>query len=288
MKSMTGYGEASQQVRGTKIAVQLRSLNHRHLDIQLRVPREYLSFEEEIRKTIRAKIARGRVDLFINRLAAKGQARQLEIDQVLLGQYLASVKQVKKKFSLAGEIGVSLLSNVPDLFHVREIEVDAAGERQALFIALESALKKLEASRAREGRHLKADVQAQINHLKRVAAGLAARAGEIAARLQRPSVPAKNGDHAPPPENGEADSANVVLKGDINEEVVRLKSHVAALSDAVREQEPVGKKIDFMLQEAQRELNTISSKAPQLSVVQLVLEGKERVEKIREQTQNIE
>ena len=288
MKSMTGYGEASRQVRGTKIAVQVRSLNHRHLDLQLRVPREYLSFEEEIRRSIRQKIARGRVDLFINRLTATGQARKLEIDQGLLGQYLASVKRVKKKFHLAGEVGVSLLSSVPDLFHVREIEADAAGERRALFIALGSAMKKLEASRLREGRHLKADMQAQIRRLKRIAASLEVRAGEIAPRLQRPSAHPNDGGNAAPPENGGADSASVVLKGDINEEVVRLKSHVAALSDAVRAMEPVGKKIDFLLQEVQRELNTISSKAPQLAVVQLVLEGKERVEKIREQTQNIE
>ena len=288
MKSMTGYGEASRMARGTKISVQARSLNHRHLDLQLRVPREYLSFEEEIRKMIREKISRGRIELFISRYPEKGRARKLEMDEDLLGQYLASMRQAKRKFKLAGDPELSLLSTLPDLFHVREVEADAAGERQGLFGALAEALRKLEASREREGRQLKADMQAQARHLTRIAAALAARAEETPNRIQRPSAPARNGESFARPDDGGADSLGVILKGDINEEVVRLKSHVAALAAVLHEKEPVGKKIDFMLQEIQRELNTISSKAPQLPVVQQVLEGKERVEKIREQTQNIE
>ena len=288
MKSMTGYGEASRLVRGTKISVQARSLNHRHLDLQLRVPREYLSFEEEIRKMIREKISRGRIELFISRYPDKGRARKLEMDAELLGQYLASMRQAKRKFKLAGDPELSLLSTLPDLFHVREVEGDAAAERQGLFGALANALSKLEASREREGRQLKADMQAQMRHLTRVAIALAARAEETVNRIQRPPAPARNGESFARPDEGGTDSLGVVLKGDINEEVVRLKSHVAALGLVLQEKEPVGKKIDFMLQEVQRELNTISSKVPQLLVVQLVLEGKERVEKIREQTQNIE
>ena len=288
MKSMTGYGEAFRMARGTKISIQARSLNHRHLDLQLRVPREYLSFEEEIRKIVREKISRGRIELFINRYPEKGRARKLEMDAELLGQYLASLRQAKRKFKLAGDAELSLLSTLPDLFHVREVEGDAAAERQGLFGALAHALRKLEASRAREGRQLKADMQAQVRHLTRIAVALAARAEETLNRIQRAPAPLRNGENFARAEDGAADSLGVILKGDINEEVVRLKSHVASLGSVLQEKEPVGKKIDFTLQEVQRELNTISSKVPHLPVVQLVLEGKERVEKIREQTQNIE
>jgi len=286
MKSMTGYGEAAQHVGVTKVSVQVRSLNHRHLDLQLRVPREYLALEEDIRKAIREKISRGRIDLFINRLAGKGQSHKLEMDEELLGQYLASVKQAKKKFQLAGEVSVTLLASVPDLFHVREFEVDAARERKAIFAALHAALKKLEQSREREGRQLKADMQTQIDQLTRISAALEARAGELGLRLQRPSAQGRDAENALSAEPQEI--GVMILKGDINEELVRLKSHVIALASVLKEKQPVGKKIDFMLQEVNRELNTISSKVPQLPVVQLVLEGKERVEKIREQTQNIE
>jgi uncharacterized protein (TIGR00255 family) len=115
MKSMTGYGEASSQIRGTRVTVQVRSLNHRHLDLQLRAPREYLSFEEEIRKVIRQKISRGRLDVFINRSPAKRQGRRLELDEELLGEYLTTVRQAKQKYQLSGDFNVSLLYSIPDL-----------------------------------------------------------------------------------------------------------------------------------------------------------------------------
>ena len=288
MKSMTGYGEASSQIRGTRVTVQVRSLNHRHLDLQLRAPREYLPFEEEIRKVIRQKISRGRLDVFINRSAVKGQGRRLELDEELLGQYLTAVRQAKKKYQLSGDFSVSLLSSIPDLFQVREVEVNPAAERQGVFKTLDAALTRLERARQREGQQLKSDMRAHINCLRRVCLQLESRASEIGTRLQKPMVPPKDHDGSSRAERDVSDAANWTLKGDINEEVVRLKSHVEALSRVLGEKGPVGKKVDFLLQEVQRELNTVSSKVPHLPIVQLVLEGKERVEKIREQTQNIE
>jgi uncharacterized protein (TIGR00255 family) len=284
MKSMTGYGEGSQNIRGTRVTVQIRSLNHRHLDLQLRMPREYLSLEEEIRKTLRGKIARGRIDLFINRYAGKGSSRKLDMDEELVGQYIAGVKQIKKRYGLAGEVGVSLLSNIPDLVHVREPEADPAAERQAIMKALAAALNKLEHSREREGGHLRADMESHIRRLREIAGELEARVAENPVRIQRSAI-MENQDGS---DKESPDLGSVTLKGDVNEEIVRLKTHMAALAKVIREREPVGKKIDFMLQEVNRELNTISSKVPHLPVVQLVLQGKERVEKIREQSQNVE
>jgi uncharacterized protein (TIGR00255 family) len=288
MKSMTGYGEAAQPAPGAKISVQVRSLNHRHLDLQLRVPREYLSLEEEIRKAVRARISRGRVEVFVNRFAEDAQMRKLELDEELLGQYLQAIRRAKKKYQLSGDVGVSLFSFLPDLFHLKQIEVDAASEKQALFSALNAALNKLQQSREREGRRLTHDMRTQIKQLKKVSTTLEKRAGEIGIRLQKPAAQTREQELPLRSEKDIGETSGWVLKGDINEEVVRLSSHVAALGQFMNETEPVGKKIDFILQEVQRELNTISSKVPQLSVVQLVLEGKERVEKIREQTQNIE
>ncbi|HXG53401.1 MAG TPA: YicC/YloC family endoribonuclease [candidate division Zixibacteria bacterium] len=284
MKSMTGYGEASSEHRGTKITVQVRSLNHRHLDLQLRVPREYLSFEEEIRKLIRDRVHRGRVDVFVNRAPVRGRTRRLLLDEDLLGQYLASIQKAKKRFKLAGQPELSLLSTLPDLFRVEEVDARAAAEKRGLFRCLGLALRRLDQARGREGRELQADMRSQLVHLRRIAADLEARAAAAAARLQR--IPGEANGGALESEAGE--TAGPAPKGDVNEEIVRLKSHIAALFDVLREREPVGKKIDFMLQEIQRELNTIGSKQPQLPIVQLVLQGKERVEKIREQSQNVE
>ena len=288
MKSMTGYGEASHQGKNAKITVQVRSLNHRHLDLQLRVPREYLGFEEEIRKSLRETVSRGRIDLFINRTVTRGYAREVELDEDLLGKYLKAIQRAKNKFDLAGEINVSNFASIPDLLRVRDVEANAGSEKEGLFAAVRSAIQKLEQSRTREGRHLKADMQSQLRHLKKIAADLEKQAAHLAPRLEKNSAVSKNAEAAARMSNEEFEPSNWVLKGDVHEEVVRLKTHIAALSTVIQENEPVGKKIDFMLQEVQRELNTISSKIPLLPVVQLVLNGKERVEKIREQTQNIE
>ena len=286
MKSMTGYGEASQNIHGARITVQIRSVNHRHLDLQVRTPREYMSFEEEIRKLLREKISRGRIDLFVNRYVAKGQSRKLEMDEALIGQFLSGVAQLKKKYKLGGEVDVALVSTIPDVFHVREVEIDSKGERQAVLKALNGALKKLEQSREREGMHLRTDMESQIGHLREIAAALEARSLETGARQHKGAgAEGQNGERL---ERNGPEVSTAIAKGDINEELVRLKTHVVALAKVVREREPVGKKVDFMLQEVNRELNTITSKVPYLPVTQLILQGKERVEKIREQTQNIE
>ena len=286
MKSMTGYGEASQNIRGARITVQIRSVNHRHLDLQVRTPREYMSFEEEIRKLLREKISRGRIDLFVNRYVAKGQSRKLEMDEALIGQFLSGVAQLKKKYKLGGEVDVALVSTIPDVFHVREVEIDSKGERQAVLKALNGALKKLEQSREREGMHLRTDMESQIGHLREIATALEARSLETGARQHKGGgADGQNGERL---ERNGPEVSTAIAKGDINEELVRLKTHVLALAKVVREREPVGKKVDFMLQEVNRELNTITSKVPYLPVTQLILQGKERVEKIREQTQNIE
>jgi uncharacterized protein (TIGR00255 family) len=288
MKSMTGYGEASHHNKHAKITVQVRSLNHRHLDLQLRMPREYLGFEEEIRKSLRKTVNRGRIDLFINRTSVPGHAREVELDEELIAKYLKAIQHAKNKFGLAGEIGVSIFSSIPDLLQVRGIEADAAREKQALFSAVRSAVQKLQQSRIREGRHLKADMQSQLRRLKSIAGELKKHAGQLVPRSQKDSIDLNNVQTATNIAADASDTSNWTPKGDVNEEVVRLKTHIAALTKVLEETEPVGKRIDFMLQEIQRELNTISAKIPLLAVVQLVLQGKERVEKIREQTQNVE
>jgi uncharacterized protein (TIGR00255 family) len=288
MKSMTGYGEATVEARGTRITVQLRSLNHRHLDLQIRAPREYLGFEEEIRKAIREKMKRGRIEVFVGRAPAQEQLRRVELNEALLAEYLRAIERAKKRFQISGEIQLSLLSNFPDLFQVREVEVKPVDEKKSLFKALHSALNKLDMSRQREGRQLKADVESQLRVLKRISAALQEEADQIGIRVQKVAATVKEAGLQVGGDKEPGDANSWVLKGDINEEIVRLQTHLTALASILQERDPVGKKIDFMLQEIQRELNTIGSKLGQLSVIHLVLEGKERVEKIREQTQNIE
>lgn len=287
MKSMTGYGEAAAQGRWVKIQVQLRTLNHRHLDIQLRLPREHLALEEEVRKTIRQRLSRGRVEVFVTRSLPKGQMRTLELDEDLLAQYVESLRQAKRKFGLQGELNLALFSGLPELFRLREAETKEQDERALALKAVAAALRNLERSRRREGRQLQRDVQSQVRRLKRVVSGLVAEARKISLRW-KDSRPPKEELIAAESQGSAGEAPSAPFKGDIHEEVVRLKSHVVDLAGLIIAHEPIGKKIDFLLQEIQRELNTVSSKAPELPVVRLVLAGKESVEKIREQVQNVE
>ena len=286
MKSMTGFGEASHEGKKAKVSVQLRTLNHRHLDIQLRGPRQYLAIEEAMRQKIRQRVTRGRVELFVSRSPTKGTGRKLWLDDVLLDQYLAAIRQAKKRFGLKGEMDLALLSRLPDLFESREDDGIEENERGLVLKTLETALVNLERSRAREGNHLRLDIQEQIRQLQKISAALRGEARKIQKSLHD-SISLKESGKST---EGQRiwDHENSLPKGDIHEEVIRLKSHVDGLWRLARESGSVGKKMDFLLQEVQRELTTISSKAPHLSVVCLVLTGKEKVEKIREQVQNVE
>jgi uncharacterized protein (TIGR00255 family) len=284
---MTGYGEATSQSKTAKVSIQLRTLNHRHLDIQLRVPRHYLSIEEAMRQKIRQRISRGRVELFVTRSPIKGTGRKLELDEVLLDQYLSAIRQAKKKFGLKGEMDLAFLSRLPDLFESREEDGIGENERGLVLKTLEAALANLERSRGREGNHLKLDIQEQVRHLQKIGTGLREEAKKVQ-KLLRDSISVRDGSKMPEGQRGAWEYENALPKGDIHEEVIRFKSHVDGLWRLVRENGSVGKKMDFLLQEVQRELTTISSKAPHLSVVGLVLSGKEKVEKIREQVQNVE
>lgn len=287
MKSMTGYGEAAAQGKWVKLLVQLRTLNHRHLDIQLRLPREYLALEEEVRKTIRQRLARGRVEVFVTRSLLKGQRRTLDLDEDLLAQYVKSLRQAKRKFALQGELQLSLFSGLPELFRLRDAETGEQDEKALVLKVFGAALRNLERSRQREGHQLRLDMQSQVRLLKRTTARLVAEARKISLRRKASWSPKEESAFAEP-QGLPGETLSAPFKGDIHEEVVRLKSHVLTLDGLMIAHEPVGKKMDFLLQEIQRELNTVSSKAPELPVVRSVLAGKESVEKIREQAQNVE
>jgi len=288
MKSMTGYGEATAQRRWAKVVIQVRTLNHRHLDIQSRIPREYLAIEEEIRRVIRQRMARGRVEIFINRTPLKGQGRKLQLDEELLGQYVRGLNRAQRKFGFEGKLDFSLLAQLPELFQLGQANIKQEDEKSLVLGTLESALKKVERSREREGLQLKSDILLQLKHLRQICAGLGREAKTLARSRLEESPSLRGEENLREHQRDLSESLSRTLKGDINEEIVRLKSHVEELASLVQEREPIGKKLDFLLQEIQRELNTISAKVPHLPVVRLVLSGKEKVEKIREQAQNIE
>jgi len=162
MRSMTGYGEGSAQDKNGRVVVQLRTLNHRHLDIQARIPREYFPLEEDLRQRIRHSIARGRVEIYIHRLFPKHLGRQLEVDENLLAQYVKFLRRAKGKFGLKGEVDVSVFAQPQEFIRIKETYGQGGNERGIVLKALDGALKQLERSREREGRQLLSDMKSQI------------------------------------------------------------------------------------------------------------------------------
>lgn len=293
MKSMTGFGASrvrlSNRGRGD-ISVEAKSVNQRFLDLKLSLPKEYAAWESDVRKSVQERLSRGRVELYVSREGRSEDRPRVEIDEDLAEAYVEEWRRLKKKLHLAGTVDLALLRGVPDLYRAREVSAAPAAERAALLRAVGAALRELERSREREGNHLAQDMRARVTALEALAAQMSGRA-----EASREATRRRIEDRMRELLEGKADEARIaqeaafqVERSDVTEEIVRLQSHLAGLHELLRAEDPVGKRIDFLLQEVQREVNTVASKSNDLRLTQLAVEAKGEVEKIREQVQNVE
>ena len=290
MKSMTGYGSASGHAGDCRLTVEVRSVNQRFLDLKLNMPREYGPWEQQMRRVVSAAIDRGRVEVHVSRTLpprSAGIALQRDVAEA----YLRGWRQLQKEFSLPGEVGLSLLAGRSDLFTTAEPAPDAAAEAEEAGRLLAKALAAHRKEREREGAHLRRDMQGRVRELRTTHKALGKAAVQVAPRLKarmEKRIAELLGGNAIDPARLVQEAAIAADRADVSEELVRLEAHLGALDDLVRSDEPVAKRIDFVLQEVNRELNTIGSKASDLEVTGLVVRGKASVEKIREQVQNVE
>lgn len=290
---MTGFGAATAalggRTRGT-ISVQAKSVNQRFLDLKLSLPKEYAAWEGDVRKLVQERLSRGRVELYVSREGSPEDRPRVEIDEELAGAYVEGWRRLKKKLRLAGEVDLALLKGVPDLYRPREAAGAPQGERAALVRAVNSALRELEQSREREGDHLANDMRRRIRELEKLAIQMAERS-EASREATRRRIEERMRELL----EAKVDQARIVQeaafqveRSDVTEEIVRLQSHLAGLRDLLEIDDAVGKRIDFLLQEVQREVNTVASKSSDLRLTQVAVEAKGEVEKIREQVQNVE
>jgi uncharacterized protein (TIGR00255 family) len=292
MRSMTGFGAASADAPTARLVVEVRGVNQRHLDVRFVGAREFAPWESELRERVRERVERGRVDVTIARVPAPGRRRYtVLVRDDLARAYVAAGRRLRQTLGLEGVLDVRALLAVPDLLEVREDAPDLRRELPALRSALGRALAAFERQRRREGRALQADMRRRIGAIEAVAArvrrelpaldrALAARIHERAGRLLA-GVDAEVTRLA-------AELAQQIDRGDVTEELVRLASHTRALRAALADRDAVGKRIEFLLQEVQRELNTTAAKLADAALVEAVLRAKEDVEKLREQVQNVE
>jgi uncharacterized protein (TIGR00255 family) len=274
------------------VTVEVRSLNQRFLDVRVAAPREFAAFEREVRDRVRAVAERGRVEVTIARSAHAARRRYaVTARHELARAYVAAARDLGRRLRLEGGVSIGDVLRLPDLFEVREVPPEARGELTTLRRALGAALRAFDAERRREGAHLQRDMQQRVARMRRLTgevrrrlpAALAALRRQVEERLVR-LVGAGELDRA----RVAQDVAALAERSDVTEELVRLEAHLAALGAALRAPGAVGKRIEFLLQEIQRELNTTGAKAGDPRIVDLALEAKGEVERLREQVQNVE
>ena len=291
---MTGFGRAQLDVDGASFAVELRSVNHRHLDVSLRLPRPLAGLELELRRLLGRRFTRGKVDLIVSAPPSATRA-DLELDRSLADRYVAFARALAADHGLGAELRASELLALPGVARVLEHALDEAALRPALADAVERAAQEADAMRLAEGAALDRELRGRLATVASLAAEVSARSGEVAIaareRLTRRAEQLRA-------ETGLADEArlaqevvNAADRMDVTEEVVRLTSHVAqfeAALDAAAPDAGVGRRLEFLLQEMSREVNTIGAKSGEAKLAHRVVDLKTELERIREQVLNVE
>jgi len=289
--SMTGFGSGRYESDQLRVAVEVRSVNHRYLEMTVRLPKGYALLEEKIRAWVAQRVRRGRLEISVVIEDFGLRGRTVTLDSHLLASYGAALAKAREIVPVTGELTVAALLSVPELFQIAESPVDPVSIWPQVAEALEQAFASVLAMRAAEGERLQADLLARLDAFAGYVAAIADRAPQVVEayreRLQR-RVAALGSDLALDAARLEAEVALMAERCAIDEEIVRLRSHIEAFRAACAEEGGVGKKLDFLLQEMHREVNTIGAKASDGEIARLVVEAKAELEKMREQVQNVE
>ena len=291
IKSMTGCGRAEVITKERKITVELKSVNHRYLDLSIKMPRKLVFLEGAIRNLMKTYMQRGKVDVFITYEDYTLSCGALKYNKELAGEYLAYIRQMAEEFGLENDVKAGALSRYPDVLTMEEQSVDEDALWAVLEAPLREACEKFAQSRAREGENLKNDLIAKLDALDEKVSQVEARSPEVVDSY-REKLEAKV--HELLEDSQIEDSriaAEVVLFSDKicnDEETVRLHSHIQGMKKMLEEKEGIGRKLDFMAQEMNREANTILSKSSDLIISNIAIDLKTEIEKIREQVQNVE
>ena len=290
MFSMTGYGKGEVREGGIELSAEIKTVNNRYLDVSVKAPRIFVAYEERIRAIVREKLTRGHADVFISLLDKRERAKELYVDEAAAGSYVGAAARLKAMFpSLPNDFTVTALMKCPDV--LRQEEAQGADEPllAALEAALGTALDALNGMRAKEGAKLAADMLARVDTIESTVEAIARRA-PLVAENYRTKFTARMQEAL----GGAVDEARILAeaavftdKANIDEELTRLRSHIGQFR-AICKEERVGRKLDFLVQEFNREANTICSKSNDLEVTSSGLALKNEIEKIREQVQNIE
>jgi len=288
---MTGFGRAEVEEDGRKLTVELKTVNHRFLDINIRIPRTLGFAEELIRKSIKGRLSRGRVDVFVNFSTLESDAKTATADLGLMRSYLEAARHAASETGIQDDLQLSHMIRIPDMIVIQEASEDEERLSRIVQKASLQAIESLEGMRLREGESLKLNLLECLIALEDIRSRVDERKDEVVSEYavklrQRISELIANTEIDEARFNTEV--ALMADRADVTEEIVRLGTHINEFRKVLGEKNAVGRKLDFMVQEMNREMNTIGSKSQDYDITAAVIEGKSIIEKIREQVQNIE
>lgn len=291
LKSMTGYGRGECSGAGRSFVVEVRSVNNRYLDCNVRLPRVYACAEEGIVSRVKRVISRGKVDIFVTIETTTEEPVTVTLNEGVAAGYCQALETMAERFGLRNDLSVSLLSRFPDVFRVEKVPEDLDALTAELHQAAELALADFDAMRGREGEKLAEDLLSRLDTLERLNGEVEKRSPQRV-EAYREKLTARIREVL---EDRQIDESRVLTEAAIfadkvavDEETVRLGSHIAQFRGLMAGGSPIGRKLDFLVQEMNRETNTIGSKANDLELSTIVVEMKAELEKIREQIQNVE
>ena len=291
VKSMTGYGRAVETVNGREFTVELRSVNNRYLDCNVKLPRSLTFAEEAVKQAVKATISRGKVDVFITVRSEGASDVKISLNAAMVEGYLTAMKQMVTDFGVQDDISVSVISRMPEVFTVEKPEVDEEQLLADLMGVVHQALANYDAMRAAEGKALEHDLRSRGNTILELVSQVEAGNGQTVTDYRTRLYNKLQEVLA----NTSIDESRILTEAAIfadkvavDEETVRLRSHLEQMNSMLTAGGAIGRKLDFLLQEMNRESNTIGSKCSDVRLARIVVDIKAELEKIREQTQNIE
>jgi uncharacterized protein (TIGR00255 family) len=288
--SMTGFGRSKVVSGPFSINVEIKSVNHRFSEFSIRMPRQLLKIEEKIKKKLNQHIRRGRVEVYVT-LEGEGMVtRKVHVDWKLIDEYYQFIEQTKQKYGLEGKLTLQELMGQNELVHIEESEIGNEDLEDIVLTGIEEAVVLLKEMRTAEGEELKKDITGNLYQLETSVIELRKYA-PLVVHGYKERLTKRMQEFL----NGQYDEARILTevaifadKADINEEMTRLCSHIQQFLQTLEDQEPIGRKLDFLVQEMNREVNTIGSKANDSNIAKMVVEMKSLLEKLKEQIQNIE
>ena len=290
-KSMTGYGRSKMLFGAREITVEIRSVNHKIFEFSSRVPRQYGYIEDKLKALFSASISRGKVEAYVSISTNDGSDVSVEVNTPLAENYISALRKANSTLNLTDDITLTRLFGIPDIFTVTKAETDENELWEEVRATASAALEGFVDMRRREGERLKADILTKLDYIEETVAKIELRSPEVT-KEYRERLYQKLCDILQDKNIDEAriltEAAIFADKTAVDEETVRLKSHVASFRELLELDEPIGKKLDFLVQEMNREVNTTGSKCSDLTITKMVVDLKSTIEKVREQIQNIE